>query len=294
MTTFTNNSNLPQSVFNLLAKNRYSGTDVDHDYSATTLLKPPRMVMLERRHADDLEEDVLDRLWSMFGSVAHHLLEEQSPENEMSETRLFAEVGGRKISGQFDGYHPAEERLDDYKVTSVWTIVYDSRSEEWAQQLNILAYLLRTNGYGIKNLRIVVILRNWSKSKSLQGGDYPNAPIKIIDVPLWDHADAAFFILQRVGAMGFNEGLADDDLAPCTPEEMWEKPTVFAVMKDGRKSAVKLFDDYGAAGDFCAASGKGHSVVTRPGKRTRCEEYCAVNKFCNIFKEYSKTIAPEE
>jgi hypothetical protein len=291
---YTNQSNLPQSVFNLLAKNRYSGTDVDHVYSATTLLKPPQMVILERRHADELEQDVLDRLWSMFGSIAHQLLEEQSPDNEMSETRLFAEVEGRKISGQFDGYHPSEARLDDYKVTSVWTIVYDSRSEEWAQQLNILAYLLRKAAHEIKTLRIVVILRDWSKSKSLQGGDYPPAPIQIIEVPLWGEIEQEVFIEDRVKLMIANEDLADDMLTPCTAEQMWEKPTVFAVHKEGRKSAVKLFEDFDQAGDFCAASGKGHSVVTRPGKRTRCEEYCAVNKFCSQFAEYSANQSPEE
>ena len=244
------------------------------------------MVMLERRYADELEEDVLDRLWSMFGSISHQLLEESAPDDELSEDRLFAEIAERTISGQFDGYHPAFARLDDYKVTSVWTIIFESRLEEWEQQLNILAYLIRKAKHEIRTLRIVTILRDWSKSKALQGGDYPPCPIQIMEFPVWSESEAETFIRLRVLLMIANENLPDDDLIPCTPEEMWEKPTVYAVMKDGRSSAVKLFNDKVSAGDFCASAGKGHSVVTRQGKRTRCEDYCNVNKFCNIYKAY--------
>lgn len=291
---FTNQHGLPEAMFRALSKNRYSGADVEHDYSATTLLKPPQIVMLERRHADEIEEDVIDRLWSMFGSIGHTLLEEHCPENEMGEVRLFAEIHGRKISGQFDGYHPLTKALHDYKVTSAWTLVYESRTGEWAEQLNILAYLLRENGHPVESASIVAILRDWSRSKALSGGDYPQAPIQIIPVELWAPSEQEKFLSERVSLMIANEGLNDECLCPCTPEEMWEKPTKYALMKEGRKSAVKLYDDFTEAGDACAAAGKGHSVVTRPGERTRCQDYCPVADFCHQFKAYKATLTAEE
>ena len=80
---------------------------------------------------------------------------------------------------------------------------------------------------------------------------------------------------------------------------MWEQQSKFAVMKEGRKTAVRVFDDKQQAVDYilnnCPDNWKdGHSrdiynFVERKGKRTRCEDgYCAVSGFCSQFKAYKE------
>jgi len=69
------------------------------------------------------------------------------------------------------------------------------------------------------------------------------------------------------------------DPQPCTPEERWERPAVFAVRTPGRKSAVKLYEDRDLA-QAHADDLKGGYVEHRPGEPTRCLYYCPVAGFC--------------
>lgn len=129
---FTNKHNLPKEVYDVLSKDNYVAGSTD--FSATTLLKTPRQVQLQRRHATEITEDVIDRVWSLLGQAAHSILEKHGSDTSMTEERLYAEVFGRRISGQVDHYH--NKCITDYKVTSVYTIIYGSRIHEWTEQLN--------------------------------------------------------------------------------------------------------------------------------------------------------------
>ena len=65
---------------------------------------------------------------------------------------------------------------------------------------------------------------------------------------------------------------------PCTPEERWERPTHFAVMKQGQKRVVRVFDTREEAeGNITKA---GLYVEERAGSSVRCEYYCRVASFC--------------
>src|SRR5512138_1815562 len=133
MMKYSNKHSLPEEVFKVLTKERYSGGK-NTDYSVTTLKSPPRIVQLERRHWDELEEDAIDNLWSMFGQMAHNLLEEHGSDESMTEERIYLNILDRTISGQVDHYKDGV--ITDYKVTSAWSLVYGSRVKEWEEQLN--------------------------------------------------------------------------------------------------------------------------------------------------------------
>ena len=180
---YTNKAGLPVEVFNVLSKDRYvkgEGTD----YSVTTLKSPPRIVQLERRHWYELECDVLDNLWSMFGSMAHNMLEEHGSDDSHTEERFYLNILDRVISGQVDHYKDGV--ITDYKVTSAWTLVYGSRIKEWEEQLNMYAHLCRENDKPVRKIRIVAILRDWDKNKAKQDKSYPQSPIEIIPITLWE------------------------------------------------------------------------------------------------------------
>ena len=53
-------------------------------------------------------------------------------------------------------------------------------------------------------------------------------------------------------------------------------------MKKGRKSALKLFDEFSVveAHSMAMNLGAGHSVDFRPGENIRCEKYCDCKNFC--------------
>jgi hypothetical protein len=77
-----------------------------------------------------------------------------------------------------------------------------------------------------------------------------------------------------------------DDLPLCTEEEMWEKKTTYAVMKNGGKRAKKVFDVKEDAIEFLSQQKDVHYVETREGERTRCAKFCQVSEYCNQYQQY--------
>ena len=288
---FTNKYGLPKTVFDVLANDGYkAGKD---DYSVTSLLKSPRQLQLYRRNFDNIEEDVSDRVWSLLGQAAHSILEKHGDDTSLVEERLYTKVYDRTISGQVDHFHNGT--ITDYKVTSVWTLIRGTKIEDWTKQLNIYAYIFNKNDYEVRHLQIVAILRDWSETEKLRNKDYPASPIVVVPITLWDVNEQEVFVHKLVGKHIVAEKLSSSDLPKCTPEEMWQTPNVYAVMKEGRKSAIKLFDNKEAANEFilesCPDNWKdGHSrdlywVQTRPGTCRNCERYCPVSSFCSQWEE---------
>jgi len=116
----TNKHNLPQEVYDALCKNRYSGDSTGASgYSATTIIAPIQQTILKRRYPDCNDEDAIDRVWSLFGHMAHALLEEHGS-FDTSEIRYFATVLHESISGQLDMFK--DNIITDYKTTSAWKI----------------------------------------------------------------------------------------------------------------------------------------------------------------------------
>ena len=65
------------------------------------------------------------------------------------------------------------------------------------------------------------------------------------------------------------------------------KPSKWALMKDGRKSAVKLFDSETEAMLYkqTAKDGDALFIDHRKGEFTRCEgNFCGVAEFCDQYK----------
>ena len=136
----TNRFNLPQVFVNLLQRSTYSKGKAH--LSATELLNSPQIVQLRRKHWDDLEEDVADRIFSLFGTAMHTILEHGKTDNSIVEQRIHVNVDGWDISGAIDLQEPNENGMSikDYKTTGAWAVMHEKI--EWEQQLNIYAYLV--------------------------------------------------------------------------------------------------------------------------------------------------------
>ena len=139
MPNITNIHNLPDALVAAVRNDPYQGGG---DISVTKLIDAPQRRGLWARHKDDIEEDVSERIWSLLGQAVHHILE-RAETNALVEQRLFAEVGGTILSGQFDRLHFDTKTLSDYKVTTAFKA---EGSEQWTRQLNVLRWLAYKNG----------------------------------------------------------------------------------------------------------------------------------------------------
>ena len=101
-----------------------------------------------QKHQYEIERDAVDQIWSLFGTSVHAILE-RSEDTMFSETeqRLYAEVNGWKFSGAIDRQEIDKKdgsvNIVDYKVTSVWSVIFGK--VEWERQLNCYAYLCEQN-----------------------------------------------------------------------------------------------------------------------------------------------------
>lgn len=283
----TNKLGLPEPLVRAVQNDPYSRGDAD--FSVTDLLKSPRQLWLTRRHEDEIAVDVADRIWALLGQAIHAILERAGMDNAFVEERLYWTVLGRKISGATDLF--TTEGLWDWKVTSAWTLVYKSRFEEWERQLNMYDFLFHKAGFDSPRLRIGTLLRDWSRTQALRSNDYPRHNAVPVQVKQWTHDQQHEFILARVKRLIDAESLPDDDLPHCTDEEMWAQPTKYAVMKEGRKSAVKVCDTEQVAQQIISEQKDPakHRIELRPGTRNRCADYCDAAPYCNQWKAYLET-----
>jgi len=283
----TNKHNLPQTFMNVLHRNSY--TKGKAHASVTELISSPRITQLRKLHWDDLEEDVSDKIWAIFGTAIHSVLELGKDDNHVIEQRLHANVDGWDISGAVDLQHVEADgiSISDYKTTGAWAVMNEKK--DWEQQLNIYAWLVeKVKKVPVKKVEIIAIIRDWSRRDAKVKEGYPESPVKVIDIPLWSFEDRENFIKTRVklhsdASFALETG---SDLPICTPEEMWEKPTMWAVRKIGNVRAKAVCYKEEDAKAMVEELGKAYEIEVRPGERTRCENFCQVRDFCNQWKEY--------
>ena len=284
----TNKYNLPQTFVNVL--NRPTYTKGKAHLSATELINSPRIVQLKKIHWDNLEEDVADKVWAIFGTAIHAVLELGKDDHHIIEQRLHANVDGWDISGAIDLQRVEDDGIivADYKTTGAWAVM--NEKSDWEQQLNIYAWLVeKVKKTPVKKVEIIAIVRDWSRRDAQSKEGYPEAPIKVIDVPLWSFEKREDFIKERIhlhsDALFATE--TGESLPKCSPSEMWEKQTTYAVRKVGNKRATAVFDTADKADAKIEELGKGYEVEVRPGERTRCANFCQVRDFCEQWKDYN-------
>jgi len=176
----------------------------------------------------------------------------------------------------------------DYKITTVWKIIHDTAYIEWEQQLNIYARLFRHNGYEVRGIRIVCILRDWDKNRAIRESDYPKTPILVIPLNVWTVQEQDKFLYDKVADLIECESLEDDALPICSERDRWCRAASYAVIKTGAKRATKVHCSLQDAEDDAQSRGDKYEVYVRPGVSVRCEAYCSVAPFCSFYKEMHK------
>jgi hypothetical protein len=190
------------------------------------------------------------------------------------------------VTGQIDNYDMKSGVVTDYKTASLWKFVYRDFSGCEKQGL-VYAWLPRKNGFPVKKCRLVALLKDHSKTKARYGNGYPPSPVCVYEFDVTEDAlrDIEEFIRDRLTVYTKASEVPDDMVPACLPEERWAEPEKYAVMKEGRKSAVKLFDSRDEAEAHAAGLGAKHRVETRRGSDRKCEDYCLCAKFCSYYRQ---------
>lgn len=280
----TNKYGVPATLVTLARREYYSKGNAQ--YSVTELLSPPRVRRLRETHADKIEQDVSDMLWQLLGSALHVVMERGVTDGFITEERLFAEVDGVTISGQIDLQEKTESGVVviDHKFTSVWAVM--SEKLEWEWQLNIYKWLVETvKGEPVVGLKICALIRDFNRHDAVTKEGYPPSPIHMVDIPMWSREKVESFIHERLEAhrdSKFSHALGDE-LPLCSPQERWMSETVFAVKREGRKTAIRLLKDEDEAKQL-AEKEKGY-VEVRPGEPKRClGNFCSVAQWCDQYQ----------
>ena len=285
----TNKHNLPKPFISFAESDKYSRGNAD--ISVTSLIDSPQIRILKESCAKEMKSDIVESVWSMFGSAVHHILESQSVDESVTlEERLFTKVKGWVLSGAVDYQERINNKIHitDYKVTSVYAAT--SNKPEWERQLNCYAYLIEKERIEqIGSLRICAILRDWNRREAMFKNDYPQAPVMMIDIPLWNFQDREAYIFDRIDLHQEAQQLYDKEgkFIGCSKEETWSRPDVYAVMKGNLKRADKLFKDEDEAKRYIESKDDSseYEIQFRKGVHIRCaSNFCGVSDFCSQYK----------
>ena len=279
----TNKLRLPQQLVNM-AKRDYKFEP--NEYRVTQLLKGIRETILERRHYHEIEQDVSDMIWLLFGTAVHSIIEHhKEADHEFKEERIKIRIGNYILSGKFDLYNAETKTITDYKTCSIWKVV-NGDYEDWRRQLLIYAYMLQSIGFPVEKAEIIALMKDHSKSQAKRKSDYPEQPVRKITFTFTekDFAEIESWLHQRFEEIAKAEKLPDDELPLCTPEERFNSGDKFAVMRKGRKTALRVLDSYEKAEEWMEYNG-GDYIEVRKGEDKKCQDYCSVCEFCNYYKE---------
>jgi hypothetical protein len=278
----TNKQGLPAPLVALLAREYYSkGAS---QYSVTELMSPPKIRRMREQYDEEIQTDVTKLIASQLGTFMHGKLEGKVVEGYTNEERIFHSIDGITISGAIDLQQQTNNGIViiDYKFVKAWSVM--QTKDDWVTQLNIYKWLVETvKKQKVCGLKICAIIKDYTPHSNQEG--YPEAEAVMIDIPLWDSVKTETYVRTRLEmhrtakqAQEFGE-----DLQPCTDEERWMSETIYAVKREGRKTAIRVFKSIEEATEL-AEKEKGY-VETRQGEPKRCTgDFCGVSKWCKQYQ----------
>ena len=321
--TVTNDLHLPQAFVDAVGVERHNKPGC---YSATTLNKGVKEVVLMERHWEEFTVDASDSVWAVWGTAVHKIFEDNdashiikvinsiihSEEWSKSEKSVFQKlinvirnrytkedsfteesfeipVSNSKVTGKVDLYNMKHGLIEDWKTASVYKVMKADFSD-WYKQGMTYAWLLTQNGFPVRRCRFIAMLKDFSFTKADTESGYPKKPVYVyeFEVTPEELKQTGERILKKVLELEAAEKLTDDEIPQCLPEERWADPPKYAVMKEGRKSAVRVFEDENMANTCLKQLGEKHYLEERPAVSRKCEKYCICNEFCNFYKQEIK------
>ena len=291
----TNKLNLPKQLVELVNSN-YVPTP--KQYSCTTILKPTRQIILERRYSDKIEQDVSDMCWMIFGIAVHSVIENSNEdEGQFKEEKLKVNLGkywkeleGYYLSGRSDMIDLIEKKIIDWKTCSAWKVIYKD-FEDWKKEMLIYAWAVKDMGFDIDKSEAIAFIKDHNKTKSKIDSNYPNLPIWVEKFKFTEKEFEFIkeYIFNKFKELKKYEDVSDENLPLCTDEERWKDQTKYAIKKIKNKTATKIYDDFESAQEHLKNLELNfpntYEIEIREGQDKKCLEYCSCCKFCSYWKE---------
>lgn len=295
MTKITNKLNLPKQLVDLVSSDYQPK---EHQYSCTTILKPTRQVILERRHNNEIEQDVSEMVWCIFGILAHSVIENsQEDVGQFKEEKLKVDLGkyckeleGYYLSGRSDMIDLLDKCITDWKTASCWKVIYKD-FEDWRKEMLIYAWAVKDMGFEIDKAQAIAFLKDHNKTKAKVDSSYPKLPVWVEKFKFTDKdfKDIEEFIITRFLELKKYEDVSDNELPMCTMEERWNEGNKYIVIKHGAKRATKIHETLEEAEEHLNNLNKNYpnvyEIQERLGEDKKCLEYCSACKFCPYYKE---------
>jgi hypothetical protein len=303
MPRITNTHNAPASLVAFANDKHYDAKG--STYTVTQLMDSPRVRILRNRFHAQITEDVYDVVFRLIGTSLHNIVEKYGGDG--AEERLFLDLSdelGQKVivSGAIDLQSHDENGIiiGDYKMTGVASSRF---TDKYEKQLNCYAFLVRkAGGKKVSKLEIYAILKDWNFRNAKRDPSYPQSPGMTIPIRMWSDEEQEQYFMDRVRVhFDADNSLSHDDggetgLVACTDDDQWKSPDKYAVMskardkrsKKGKGRALCVESTLEKATSFkesamLAMEDKGGEelyIETRPGERTRCDNFCDVAEWC--------------
>jgi len=204
----------------------------------------------------------------------------------------------RLLSGRFDVLYKPKgggNHLYDIKTANVWKVLFDPDLEEWHNQQNLYAWLLRERGRVLDSINIVCFFKDWKQGAALRDKKMPQNQVVEYNLKMWTQQQQEAYLRDRMEIHIAEEETPDNDLPPCSRKDRWERfpdgsRVQYALLKTKTaKRATRVLATLEDALTYAkGAKGFGNDswIEVRYAKRTRCEEYCGINQFCNHYEAY--------
>ena len=172
----TNYLHLPEAFVKAVSVERHNKAGC---YSATTLNKGTKEIILQERHWEEFTTDASDNVWAVWGAAVHELFEKIQDDN-FHEEKFDIQVSKSHVTGIVDSYDMKNGIINDWKTASVYKVMKGDFSD-WYKQGMTYAWLLRQSGLDVRRCRFIALLKDHSKSKAAIDRSYPQSPIFVYD-----------------------------------------------------------------------------------------------------------------
>lgn len=314
----TNKHNLPDVFVEACKVDRHR---VLGDISVTQLIDSPQIRLLKKKHSDELESDVSEMIWMLFGTAVHKVLEMADIKKKEAQTLTDAaevlewlgyekgqkflekvlnkdfknaidddialeqtvtlDIDGWTISGTADRLIKSERKIQDYKTATVYSYMNPDSQKKWELQLNVYAYMFEKLGIEIDHLEVVAIFKDWARINLLRDKRYPKAPVAMIKLKRWPNEEIEQMIKDRIT---LHRGAEEGQPVECTPNDRWSSPDVFKIIKKGGKRSLKNFTQKEEAEKYLKTIEGKYPDAQRPEVHTIKGSNKRCESFCPVAK----------
>lgn len=312
MSQYSNTSSIPLSMAVFLASDNYDYHEDKHYISVTSLIKPLRQLILASRVPEGSNQvDLANMVASRMGAAIHDGIErawvnnyrkamevlgypskiinkiqinpkpEELKENSIPiylEQRAYKQVGKWTIGGKFD--FVGDGRVEDFKSTSVYTAINNTKDNDYILQGSIYRWLNPTL-VTKDEMAIQFIFTDWSAAKAKADPAYPQSRIqqRILKLKSVNEIDA--FIQRKLRLIEQYWDAHESDIPECSDDDLWRSEPIWKYYKNPAKMSrsTKNFENKQDAYIRLSQEGNVGTVVEVPGQVTACK-YCSGFGLC--------------